>query len=105
MTYPFIVYGSKSSHCARFVESVHVLFPEGIHLCGCCRYTISVRLGQLCLWNGVGRPNDKIDCGLFWSTSYGCVCVFLSVYVCWDNGIIEVLGVTGALMPGLLDWG
>lgn len=33
------------------------------------------------------------------------VCVFLSVYVCWDNGIIEVLGVTGALMPGLLDWG
>ena len=34
-----------------------------------------------------------------------CVCVFLSVCVCWDNGIIEVLGVTGALMPGLLDWG
>lgn len=23
-----------------------------------------------------------------------------SVCVCWDNGIIEVLGVTGALMPG-----
>lgn len=31
------------------------------------------------------------------------VCVFLSVCVCWDNGIIEVLGVTGALMPGLLN--
>lgn len=31
------------------------------------------------------------------------VCAFLSVCVCWDNGIIEVLGVTGALMPGLLD--
>lgn len=33
------------------------------------------------------------------------VCEFLSVCVCWDNGIIEVQGVTGALMPGLLDWG
>lgn len=31
--------------------------------------------------------------------------VSVSVCVCWDNGIIEVLGVTGALMPGLLDWG
>ena len=31
------------------------------------------------------------------------VCFGLSVSV--HNGIIEVRGVTGALMPGLLDWG
>lgn len=37
------------------------------------------------------------------SLSFMGVCEFTSVCVCWDNGIIEVLGVTGALMPGLLD--
>lgn len=47
----------------------------------------------------------KVNHGLFWSDSYGCVCVSLSVCVSWDNGIIEVQGVTGALMPGLLDRG
>lgn len=113
MTYPFIVYGSKSSHCARFVESVHVLFPEGIHLCGCCRYTISVRLGQLCLWNGVGRPNDKIDCGLFWSTSYGCVCVCfcLSMSVgtmallrCWESQAPWCLACWTGVSKGTFGW-
>lgn len=64
---------------------------------------ISICLGQLCLWNGAGRMT-KSAVACFGLPCMG-VCVFLSVCVCWDNGIIEVLGVTGALMPGLLDWG
>lgn len=64
---------------------------------------IRICLGQLYLRNGAESPNDKLDCYLFWSVFYRYVSV--SVCVRWDNGIIEVLGVTGALMPGLLERG
>lgn len=90
-----MTYVSKSGHCVWWKVGMALLL-EGIHLQICP--------GQFCLLNGMERLNNKNRLWLV-SVYLIMVCVFLSVCVCWDNGIIEVRGVTGALMPGLPDWG